>query len=68
MKQKELNLCYLKIIHIFHPRYHSKIIGHILKYKQKNKFVCTREIMRLMKKKMTMKKRSHKHDINRPRC
>ena len=34
-----LNFCYLKIIHIFHPRYHPKVIGHILKSNQKNK-VC----------------------------
>ena len=24
-----LNSCYLKIVHILHPRYHSKIIGHV---------------------------------------
>ena len=34
-----LNFCYLKVIRILHQRYHSKIIGHILKNKQKNK-VC----------------------------
>ena len=32
-----LSFCYLKIIHILHPRYHPKIIVHILKNKQKNK-------------------------------
>ena len=32
-----LNFSYLKIIHILHPRYHPKIIGHILKNKQKDK-------------------------------
>ena len=64
-----LNFCYLKIIHILHPRYHPKIIGHILKNKQKNKCVCIHEIIRLiiMKMKMKMKNRSHRYDINRPR-
>ena len=32
-----LNFCYLKIIHILHPRYHPKIIAYILKNKQKKK-------------------------------
>ena len=64
-----LNFCYLKIIHILHPRYHPKIIGHILKNKQKNKCVCIHEIMWLiiMKMKMKMKYRSHRYGINRPR-
>ena len=48
--------CYLKIIHIFHQRYHPKVVGHILKNKQKNKCVCIHEIIWLimmeMKKKM----------------
>ena len=35
-----LNICYLKIIHILHPRYHSKLTGHIQKNKRKNKCVC----------------------------
>ena len=30
-----LNFCYLKIIHILYPRYHPKIIGHMLKNKEK---------------------------------
>ena len=34
-----LNFCYLKIIHILCPRYHLKIIGHILKNKEKSKCV-----------------------------
>ena len=29
----------LKIIHILHPRYHPQIIVHILKNKQKKKYV-----------------------------
>ena len=28
-----LNISYLRTIHILHPRYHPKIIGHILKNK-----------------------------------
>ena len=44
----EAELCYLKIIHIFPTRYHPKIMGHILKSKQKNKCVCIHEIMQLM--------------------
>ena len=35
-----LNFCYLEIIHILHTHYHPKIIGHILKNKQKNRCVC----------------------------
>ena len=31
------------MIHIFHQRYHLKVIGHI-KNKQKNKCVCIHEI------------------------
>ena len=40
-----LNLCYLKITHILHPHHHPKMIGHILKNKQKNMYVCI--LMRL---------------------
>ena len=63
-----LNISYLKIIHILHPRYHPKIIGHILENKQK-KQACIYELTRLiiMKIKITMKHRSHRHGINRPR-
>ena len=45
-----------------------KIIGHVLKNKQKNKCVCIHEIIRLIviKMKMKMKNRSHRFDINRP--
>ena len=32
------------MIHIFHQRYHPKVIGHIIKNKQKNKCVCIHEI------------------------
>ena len=67
---RRLNFCYLKIIHIFHPHYHPKIIWHIIKNKQKNKYVCFHEIIRLiiMKMEMKMKNRSHRRfNINRPR-
>ena len=50
-----LNFCYLKIIYILPPRLYPKIIGHILKNKQKNKCVCFHEIMRLIIIKMEMK-------------
>ena len=64
-----LNCCYLKIIHIFYRFYHTKIIGHTLKIKQKDKCVCINELMRLiiMKIKKKKKNRSHRYDINRPR-
>ena len=64
-----LNFCYLEIVHILYPRYHPKIIGRILKKKQKNKCVCFHEHIRLiiMKMEMKMKNRSHRYDINRPR-
>ena len=45
-----MNFCYLKIIHILHP----KIIGNILKNKQNN-CVCIHEIMRQIIMKMKMK-------------
>ena len=63
-----LNFWYLKIIRMFHPRYQPRIIGHILKNKLKNKFLCIHEILRLiiMKMKMKMKKRSPRYVINRP--
>ena len=32
-------------IHIFHPRYHPKIIGNTLKNKKKKKCVCINEII-----------------------
>ena len=35
----KLNFSYFKIIHILHPRYHPKIIEHILKTKEKCKSV-----------------------------
>ena len=56
-KTLKLNFSYLKIIHILHPRYDPKIIGHTLKDKQKNKSVFIHEIMRLIIMKMKMKKK-----------
>ena len=64
-----LNFCYLKNIHILHPHHHPKIIGNILKNKQKNMCTCIHEIKRsiIRKMKIKMKKRWHSCDINRPR-
>ena len=61
-----LNFWYLKIIGILHPRYNPKIIGHILKKSQKNKYICIHETMWLiiMKIKIKMKNRSHRYDIS----
>ena len=62
-----LNFCYLKIIHILHPHYHPKIIGHILKNKQKNKGVFIHEtiLLIIMKMKMKLKKRLQRYGIKR---
>ena len=64
-----MNFYYFKIIHILHQRCHRKVIGHILKNKQKYNCLCIHEIMRLiiMKIEMKMKNRLHKYDINRPK-
>ena len=35
-KTLSLNFCYLKIIHILHPRYRPKLIGHTLKTWQRS--------------------------------
>ena len=66
---QRLNFCYSNFIDTLHPRYHPKIIGYILKIKQKKKCVCIHEILGLitMKIRMNMKNRSHRYDINRPR-
>ena len=55
----------LKIIHILHPRYHPKIIGHALKNRQKIKCVFIGETIQLIKMimKMKMKNRSHRYDV-----
>ena len=36
-----------KVIHILHPRYHPKLIGHVLRNKQKKKCVCIHEIIQI---------------------
>ena len=54
------NFCYLKIIHILYPRFHPKIIGHILK----NKCVCIHEIMWLIITKMKIKMKNRLHYID----
>ena len=61
-QRPDAELLLLKIIHILNPGYHPKIIVHIRKNKQKNKFICTRETIGLiiMKMKMKMKTRSHR--------
>ena len=57
-------LLLFKIIHILHPRYHPKIIGHILKNsKRTSAFVFIRLI--IMKMKMKMKNKSERCNINR---
>ena len=60
-----LNFSYLKNFHILHPRYHPKIIRHILNDTQKSKRVFIHDITRLitMKMKMKVKNGSHRHDI-----
>ena len=56
----------VKTIHILHSRYHPKILEHILKNKQKSKFVCIHEILLLiiMKMKMKQKNRSYRYLID----
>ena len=56
-----LNFFYLKMIHILLQRYHSKVIEHILKNKQKNKSVCIDEIIRLIKMKMKIHEKIKQH-------
>ena len=62
-----LNFSYLIIIQILDPRYHPKLMRHILKNKPKSKRVFIHKITRLiiMKMKMKIKNRSHKYGINR---
>ena len=64
-----LNFCYWQIIHVFHQRYHTKVIGHTLKINKNNKYVCIHGIIRLimMKMEMKMKNRSHRYETNRPK-
>ena len=44
-QQSEAEFLLYEIIHIFHSRYHPKIMKHMLKNKQKNKCVCIHEII-----------------------
>ena len=64
-----LSFCCFKIIHILLLCHHPKIIGYIIKNKQKNKCVCIHKNIRLiiMKIKMKKKNRLNKYNINRPR-
>ena len=50
-----LNIKYLTIIEILHPRYDPKIIGHILKNKEKSNRVFVHEITQLIIMKTKMK-------------
>ena len=63
------NFCHLKIIHILHPRYYPKIIGHILNNKQKNMCVCMHKILMINHNENIdeNKKRSYRYDIKKPR-
>ena len=65
----EAELLVFEIIHIFYQRYDPKVLGYILKNKQKNNCVCIHEIIGLfiMKMKMKMKKRLHRYDKNSPK-
>ena len=64
-----LNFSYLTIIHIFHACYHTKILGDVLRNKQKSKCAFIHEIKQLIKRKMKikMKNRSHRYGKNRLR-
>ena len=54
----EVKLLLFENFHIVHLHCHPEIMGHILKNKQMNKYVCIHEIIRLiiMEMKMKMKK------------
>ena len=58
-----LNFCYWKTIHILLSHYHLKIIGRILKNKQKSKCVC---IDMINVNEDENEKRSHRNGIKRP--
>ena len=65
-QHQRLNFCYLNFIRFFHPRYHSKMTGHILKNVQEKK-ICFNDIVWLIRLIRLIKNRSHKCDINRIR-
>ena len=57
-RHPEAKLCYLKTFYVYHPCYRPEKIEHILKNKQKNRYACVHEIIRLIiiKMKLNMKK------------
>ena len=57
--------CYLKISYLLHSRYHPKIIGHVLKNKQKHKSVCY--TINHNENEDKNEKRLHRYDITRPK-
>ena len=66
---KWLNIYYLKIICFLQSCYHPRIIGDILKYKQKTT-ACFNEIKLLliiMKMRLKMRNCSYRYSTNRPR-
>ena len=61
-----LNFCYLKIIHILHPRYHPKITGHIIR-KYANEQVCLLSLDYMLnhnENENENEKNSHRYDID----
>ena len=63
----KLNFSYLTIIHILHLRYCSKIMGHILKTKQKSKHVFFHETTQIITMKTKMKKKNRLHRCGKNR-
>ena len=51
----KVNFCYMEILHIFHSRYHPKMIEYTLKNKQKSKCDFIYEIIQLIIMKVKMK-------------
>ena len=62
-----LNFCYLKNICFLYPRYHSRIIEHILKSIKMDKSIYFNVIIWrfILKMAMKMGKRTQSHNINR---
>ena len=63
----KLNFIYLTIIHILHLRYCSKIMGHILKTKQKSNHVFFHETTQIITMKTKMKKKNRLHRCGKNR-
>ena len=57
-----LKFLHLKIIRILHSRKQPRIIGHLLKYKQKKECLFSRDQMKM---KMKMKNISHRYNISK---